>query len=82
MVFQHHDRMFILFCWSLLERYTFDSPNCMGITLKPPRTPLNHIINLFASSTHQRHLIVSPFLIGPIRPLMTVINPPLLILDP
>jgi hypothetical protein len=24
-VFQHHDGVFILFCWSLLERYTFDS---------------------------------------------------------
>jgi hypothetical protein len=78
MVFQHHDGAFILFCWSLLEHYTFDSPSCVGITLKSLGTPLNHIVNLFASSTHQMHLIVSLFLIGPIRPLMTLINPPLL----
>jgi hypothetical protein len=81
-VFQHHDGVFILFRWSLLERYTFDSPNYVGITLKSPGTPLNHIVNLFAPSTHQRHLIMSPFLIGPIRPLVALINPPLLILDP
>jgi hypothetical protein len=82
MVFQHHDGPFILFYWSLLERYTFDSLNYVGITLKPPETPLNHIVNLLAPSTHQRHLIMSPFLIGPIRPLVTLINPPLLILNP
>jgi hypothetical protein len=44
MVFQHYDGAFILFRWSLLERYTFDSPNCVGITLKPPQTPLSHIV--------------------------------------
>jgi hypothetical protein len=81
MVFQHHDGAFILFRWSLLERYTFDSPNCVGITLKLPRTPLNHIVNLFTPSTHKRDLIMSPFLIGLIRPLVTLINPLLLILD-
>jgi hypothetical protein len=82
MVFQHHDEVFILFRWSLLERYAFDSPNYVGITLKPPGTPLNHIVNLFSPSTHQRHLIVSHFLIGLIRPLVTLINPALLSLDP
>jgi hypothetical protein len=80
-VFQHHDGAFILFRWSLLERYTFDYPNCVGIALKPPGTSLNHIVILFAPSTHQRLMIVSPFLIGPIRPLVTLINPPLLSLD-
>jgi hypothetical protein len=81
MVFQHHDGVFTLFCWSLIERYTFDSPNCVGITLKPPGTHLNHIVNLFAPSSHQRHLIVSTFLIVPIRTLVNLLNPLLLILD-
>jgi hypothetical protein len=30
----------------------------------------------------EMHLIVSPFLIDPIRPLVTLVNTPLLILDP
>jgi hypothetical protein len=81
-VFQHHDGAFILFRWSLLEHYTFDSPNCVGITLKLSRTSLNHIVNLFAPSTQQRHMIMSPFRIGSIRSLVTLINPPLLILNP
>jgi hypothetical protein len=70
------------FRWSLLGGYAVN-PKLRGYN---PDGALNSFESHGKPSCPfcplERHLIMSPFLIGPSRPLMTLINPPLLILVP
>jgi hypothetical protein len=53
-VFQHHDGAFILVCSRALYHWL---PDCVGITLKAPSTPLNHMVNPPTPFAHYKGLL-------------------------
>jgi hypothetical protein len=90
MIFPWYEVVFILCPWllfsqdgSLLDGYLYLwSMNRIGVTLKPllmlePPWESPSFFGLL-----KRNLIVSPFFIGSVRPIVILINPLLLILDP
>jgi hypothetical protein len=62
-----------LHLWSMIH---------IGITLEPPWTLWVNLWILQLLWPIKKHLTMSPFFISSVRPIVTLINPPLLILDP
>jgi hypothetical protein len=54
---QHHDEEFTLFPLVSYKVLYLWLPSCVGITLKPSRDPLNHMVNPPAPFTHQKGML-------------------------